>query len=181
MPCLYTPETAKGKENIHLKPSIFTSPNNRLRSWLSPKPLIFSTDQIKKTNKQKNPTRCLCIMLMFIEIFLKTYHMQPIISLLLIGLFTIIIYPNYDFENIFKFTASKMNQQGVSSVIPQGHSSEVLLRACLLENVDMVPGCVLSIPQCCSPEVSVNFNKCILCFLKKNNYKTEIYARLLTG
>lgn len=49
-------------------------------------------------------------MLMFIEIFLKTYHMQPIVSFLHVGLLTIIIYPKYAFENIFKFPASRMNR-----------------------------------------------------------------------
>lgn len=111
----------------------------RLSSLLSPQLLIFFTNQIKKT-------KCLFIVLIYLEFSLKTCHMHLIISLLLVGLFSIIIYPKHAFKIIFnfKFIASEMNWQCTSSMIPQcqqqwclcqgnpkgefGHSSQLYTR-----------------------------------------------------
>lgn len=89
MPCFCTSETTKGKENIHLKPSILTSPNNRLSSWLSPKPLIFFTDQIKNKQTKQMPLHYADVYRNLSEnLSYAAYHLTSTV-----GLFTIIIYP----------------------------------------------------------------------------------------
>lgn len=127
MTCLYTLiyEIAAGKYSYQTQHFDLMIPNKRLSSFtFTDATDYFFTDQIYKT-------KCLFIMLTYLEFFLKTCYVHLIISLLLVCLFTIIIYPKDAFKNIFKCIASKMNQQCTSSVIPKINNSEVFARVIL--------------------------------------------------